>query len=148
MTDGDGELPAPHETPIDARTVIAHGERLAVVETKLNGVQADTGVIRATIHDINNRMTEFVAAEILCGQHLAGLLNTTKDIPELVKSVAALTATKPELDRVISESQQRLGIMAFGKRLAMIAVAFAGVVGVLGGVGGFLIWLSQHLKPL
>ena len=57
-----------------SRTLVSLAERVAIVETKVGSLKDDTGVIRSTIHDINNRMQEFVAAEIRCGDSLQQLL--------------------------------------------------------------------------
>lgn len=132
----------------DPRTTAAMAERVAVLETKTNSLKEDTSVIRANIHGINNEMQKFVAAEQRCVDHLGKILEATKDLPLVVAAVATFTEMRPELRTLMAEREQRAGLSAFGRRFAMIVAAAAGLVAVIGGIAGGLVWLSQHLKPL
>jgi predicted component of type VI protein secretion system len=148
-------MPTDEETPQatisvsgDSRTTVAMAERVAVLETKTNSLKEDTSVIRANIHGINNEMQKFVAAEMRCVEHLAKILEAIKDMPMLIGAVAAFTEMRPELREVIKDREQRRGVLSFGHRFALILGACVAVVSLLGGIGGMLVWLAQHLKPL
>jgi len=135
-------------TPVDARTVNSMAERVAVLETRVGALKEDTSSIRTSIHGVNNRMQEFVAAEMRCVDHLAKILDAIKDMPVLVASVTAFNEIRPELRAVFEERSQRAGLASFGRRFSMIVVATAACIAALGGIAGGLVWLSQHLKPL
>ena len=132
----------------DPRTTAAMAERVAVLETKTNSLKEDTSVIRSNIHGINNEMQKFVAAEMRCADNLAKILEAIKDLPLIVAAVATFTEMRPELRSVMKDHEQRIGIAAFGKKFAMIVGAAAALVAVLAGIGGGLVWLAEHLKPL
>ncbi len=124
-------------TSHDGRTMVALAERMAVVETKVGALKEDTQVIRATQHDTNNRMQEFVAAERLCAQNL-GTLVTAQTTTNT--QIAELAATVKDL--VLAKAQVEGGWKATVRFATLIAALFAGVGAVIGG----LMWAFGHLS--
>ena len=129
----------------NARTIAAMGERVAVVETQLKEALP---VIRSNIHGINNELQKVVAQGERCDRNLELILAKLSDLPTIALSAQTFAAMHPELREVLKEREQGLGLSAFGRRLAMIVGAGAGLVAMLGGIFAGLVWLSQHLKPL
>lgn len=115
----------------DDRVVSAMGERVARVETKIEGVERDTGIIRAAIHEINNEMQKFVGLEAQCVAHLAQILEDGKRrdlvLSEIVGKVHALS----------DESFTRKG----GWRAATrIATAIMALITMSGTIAAGIIW--------
>jgi hypothetical protein len=138
----------PKVTVPDARTVNAMGERVAILETRIAALKEDTTTIRAGMHGMNNEMQKFVAAEAQCVNKLALILEALKDLPLILASIAAFNEMRPDLRSVIADKEQRAGLSAFGKKFSMVIIAGAAFVGIIGGVIGALIWLTEHLKPV
>lgn len=107
-----------------SRTLVAVSERVAVVETKIGGLKEDTVTIRAHIHEINNRMTEFVAAEIRCADALTSLLGM-----------------KPIVDQLLAHSQRGSGTW---RALTIVGAALMGAVSTGAILMGGVIWLLRH----
>lgn len=143
MPDEDAALPS------DPRTAAALSERVAVIEVQQKALKEDTGVIRSSIHGINNEMQKFVQAEQRCADNLAQILTAIKDLPTLVQATTAFNDMRGELHEVIDDRKQRQGLAAFGRRFAMIVGAGAALMVTLGGMAAGLAWFIQHLwKPL
>ena len=68
-------------------------------------------------------------------------------LPLKVGSEANLREHHMVKHRRKKEQQALFQFAAFGRKFGMIVAAGAALVAVLGGVGGALIWLTQHLKP-
>ncbi len=115
--------------------MIVLAERVAIVETKIGALKDDTQVIRATHHEINNRMQEFVAAERLCASNLGTLVATqatvTAQIAELTEAVQSLAITKAQVE----------GAWKATVRFATLIAALISAIAVL---AGGLIWAIQH----
>ncbi len=126
----------------DSRTLVALAERMAVVETKVGALKEDTQVIRATQHDTNNRMQEFVAAERLCAQNLGTLVTaqttTNTQLSELAATVRELTLAKAQVEG---------GWKATVRFATLVAALFAGVGAVIGGIMWALGHLSVQVSP-
>lgn len=127
------------------RTLSAMGERVAVVETQLREALP---VIRSNIHGINNELQKVVAQGERCDRNLELILAKLGDLPTIALSASTFTAIHPELRALLKEREQSLGLAAFGRRLARIAVAGSALVAMLAGIGAFFIWLAQYVKPV
>lgn len=108
-----------------SRTIVALSERVAVVETKVGALKEDTGVIRHNIHEINNRMTEFVALETKCANALNDLLGM-----------------KPIMDQLLGQVQQGKGAW---KAIGIVGTALMGAVSI-GAVIASGIWWLLHVR--
>lgn len=127
---------------VDPRTIVALVERVAVIETRMIASKEDTAIIRATHHEINNRMQEFVAAERLCAANLGTLVatqtTTNAQISELTATVKELTLARAEVE----------GAWKATIRLATFAGAIlAGLAASIGGLMWSLGHLSLSIKP-
>lgn len=138
--------------PTDSRSAVALSERVAVIETQQHALKEDTGVIRSSIHSINNEqqkvvgeMQKFVAAEQRCADNLAQINEKLKDLPSIIQMAAAFSEMRGELHDVIDDRKQRQGIAAFGRKFAMIVAAGAGLMTFLGGMAVGLTWFIKHL---
>jgi len=130
MPDEDNEV----QVRPNGRTVVALAERLAVVETKVDGLKEDSVVIRATHHEINNRMQEFVAAEKLCAANLGTLISAQSTTNS---QIAKLTTTVEELLLVKARVE--------GGWKAIVKVgAFAGAV--VTAMAGVIVYAIEHLS--
>lgn len=110
---------------VDPRTTASLNERVVRVETKLESVTEGIGVIRGTIHNINNRMQEFVAAEYGCRDALGSIKATLED-------------WKPRMNQMLQDQGQRVG-----QRSVWFAVS--GIVGGLLTMAGVIIALLALL---
>ena len=127
------------------RTLSAMGERVAVVETT---IREALPVIRSNIHNINNEMQKVVAQGERCDRSLELILSKLGELPTIATAASTFAAMHPDLQEVLREREQSLGLAAFGRRFGMIVAAVAALVAAVGGIAGGLVWLSQHLKPL
>lgn len=136
-------MPVDGQTTVSegSRTTVAAAERLAVVETKIHGIERDTGVIRSAIHDINNRMTEFVAAERRCGESLSQLLGLTQDLPTIAINARSFADMKGQIEGVIKERERRQGAW---RALILVGSALMGAVTIGGSIVGGVLWLLGH----
>jgi len=127
---------------MDARTIVALAERMAVVETKIGTLKEDTAVIRSTQHDTNNRMQEFVAAERMCASNLASLITsqttTNTQLQQLAATVRELTLVRAE-----AEGGWRMTVR-FG---TLIAAGFSAFAALAAGVAWALGHLTLHVQP-
>lgn len=130
--------------PPDSRTVVALSERVAVIETQQKALKEDTGVIRSSIHGINNEMQKFVQAEQRCVDALTTIAQQTKDLPSIAMATAAFSEMRADIRAVIEDRQQRHGIAEFAKRVALIVSSIAAVVVIIGGAAGLLIWMIKN----
>jgi hypothetical protein len=124
------------------RTVAAVGERVAIVETKMVGLEKDTTVIRSTLHTINTELQKTVVHEANCARSLALIAEQTKCVPEIVSSLTGFEDLKPKLLRVIEESNARRsawkvvlligsGIVGAATALGMLATLLAALPSLL-----------------
>lgn len=136
MADLDAQ--APH---LD-RSVSAMGERVARVETKIEGIEKDTGVIRSTLHGINGEMQKFVMQEARCITALEMISERTKDLPEIVMKVHEIYELKPKVQLLHEESAARKG--AWGAYV-LVGTAATGAVAIIGSIGATAFWLLGKL---
>lgn len=85
------------------------GERLAVVETKVTGLQGDTSIMRQTLHSINGKMQEFVLREAECVSALNTIVDNTRTLPTLIGTIQEFQALRPQINKLIEEDQARRG---------------------------------------
>ncbi len=109
------------------------GERMAVVETKVNSVQDDLRRIGNHIHTISQAVTKIEFVEQKCLEGLRGIGDTVDRF-------------ETRLEALLAEQTKRQGIADFGRRL--IVGAGAALAAILGTMGAGLIWLSHALKAV
>jgi hypothetical protein len=111
----------------DPRTVIAQSERLAVVETKVEGLKEDTGVIRSNIHVVNNVLQQIISMEQRCETKLSELIALTKDLPTIARTANSFSEMKDEIEAMIDERQQRQGAWRAIVRMGAALVGAASI---------------------
>jgi chromosome segregation ATPase len=109
-----------------SRTTTAAGERIAVVETKVTGLQADLNRIGSHIHSISNEVTKISISEQKCLEWLATINATVERF-------------EGKLTALITEQAQRQGMGAFIQKFCLIVGATAAMVAVIG-------FMLSHLK--
>ncbi len=114
----------------DPRTVAAHGERLAVVETKVDSLSDDTKVIRSMQHGINENLQKIFIMEQNCERSLVELKTLTRDLPTIAAATAAFTQIKDEIAAVLVERQRRRGAIKVIMALGAALVGLASIIGV------------------
>jgi hypothetical protein len=132
----DDALPIP-------RTAVANAERLARVETRVEGLKEDTGKIRESIHAVNGEMQKFVFAEQRCVEALTRISEQTRDLPHLAQAMIAFTEMRPKLTGLIETDAKRTG--AWGLVL-MAGASAVGFVTVIGGLVGLVFTLLHWTK--
>lgn len=120
------------------RAVTAMGERVVRVETKLEGVEKDTAVIRQSMHSLNNQIQGLVGIEQQCVAHLAAIREMTAHLPDLVAKMGAFEDLKPRLITVIDDHAARRGGW---RAVTMLVAATTGALTMLGTVLGGVAWL-------
>jgi len=108
-----------------SRTLVSLAERVAIVETKVGNLKDDTGVIRSTLHDVNNRMTEFVAAEIRCGDSLTAIRSE-------------FSGLRADLNLLLAADQQGKGAW---RAIGIVWTGLAGAMGAGAALASALWWL-------
>lgn len=101
-----------------SRTATAAGERIAVVETKVSGVQDDLRRIGSHIHAINNEVTKISVSEQKCLEDLASIRVTVERF-------------EGKLAALVDDWAKRQGIGAFIQKFCLIVGAGAAMVGVI-----------------
>lgn len=101
------------------RTIVATGERVAVVETKVSGLQEDMRRIGTHIHAISNEVTKIGISEQKCLEALTGLH-------------ASVERFETKLIALVEDSMRRQGLSAFVQRFCLIVAAGAGLVAIFG----------------
>ena len=117
----------------DGRQSHATGERLAIVETKVNTVQEDLRRIGSHIHTISAAVQKISIVEERCLDGLTTIGETTKRF-------------EARLETLIEDHAARRGVADFGKRFQMIVTAGAALAGILTAAGALLIWLAHALR--
>lgn len=125
-----------------SRTLVALSERVAVVETKVGALKEDTGVIRSTMHSINNEMQRFVSVEQQCAAALNQLVALTKDLPTIAEHARDFVAMRSGLTSVIEEHHQRRGAWAAAATTGSVVL---GSITVGGAIVGMVLWLMGHV---
>ncbi len=69
-------------------------ERVVKVETQLTSVKEDAGIIRSTLHNVNNEMQKFVAAEMRCADSLGQITSILKEWAPILQGVIRDTGTR------------------------------------------------------
>ena len=92
----------------------ATGERLAVVETEIKALKADTGVIRTAIHGIHGEMQKFVQAEQRC-----------------VDALTQLLELKPKVENLVNDNNRKSAVWG---SWAIVGSAFVGAVTIISGI--------------
>lgn len=139
MPEDGREIAAP-----DGRTIVALSERVAVIETQQKALKEDTGVIRSSIHGINNEMQKFVQAEQRCVDALAQISQQTKELPSIAMATSAFLEMRADIKSVIDDRQQRIGIAELSKRAALLVSSIAAVIVICGGIAGLLLWMMRY----
>lgn len=136
-------MPEANGSPItDPRTISALGERVAVVETKVTLLKEDTGVIRTTLHAVNNEMQRFVMVEQQCSNSLAQLVSLTKELPAIADYARDFINIRPALIAMIEEHQQRKG--AWGA-VVIAGSVIVGCATIGGGIASLVLWLFGRI---
>jgi Flp pilus assembly protein TadB len=115
LEEGDEVPPVEAE---QSRTSTAANERIAVVETKVTGLQSDLSRIGTHIHSISNEVTKISISEQKCLEGLASIRDT-------VESFEGKLAT------LIGDQNQRQGMGAFVQKFCLIVGACAAMVAVI-----------------
>ncbi len=119
---------------VDPRTITAHGERLAVVETKVDALGDDTKIIRSNMHGINADLQKIFIMEQRCESSLTQLLSLTKDLPTITATALSFTIMKDEIEVMIDERQQRKGAWKAIVRSGAALVGAATIGGVIASI--------------
>lgn len=126
---GHGELP-------DIRTAFAQGERLAKVETKIEGIEDATAVIRSHLHELKNEVQKIFVLEERCERSLVEIRDLTKDLPTIAASARSFADMRSEISAVIVERQKQEGAW---KAIVGMGAALVGAFTV-GGIGASIFW--------
>lgn len=130
--------------PHDDRSVVAMGERVARVETKIEGIEKDTSVIRQAIHGINGEMQKFVQAEQRCVDGLLAVQSQTAHLPELAFAMKEFTALQPRIVSLLEAEHRRVGAW---KSWVVFGSAVAGAIGIITGIIVAAIEIIGYLHP-
>lgn len=131
MGEPEDDVPPPAET----RQTQVIGERMAIVETKVGGVQDDLRRIGTHIHTISQEVQKI---SIIEGKCLEGL----KSVSDTVERFEA------KLETLMNDQVGRMAISDFWRKFAMILTAAAALAVLMGAIGSGLIWLSHSLKAI
>ncbi len=126
----DGGILMPEEEYAPERRVM-QSERLAIVETKVEGLKDDTGVIRSNIHAINEALQKVFILEERCERSLSQLLEITRDLPTIAASAQSFHTVKAQIENLVHESDQKKGAWRAVVMLASALVGAATVGGVI-----------------
>lgn len=118
------------------------GERVARVETRIEGVERDTSIIRATLHSVNGELQKIVGKEERREVTLKTIADQTASLPELMIKVRLIDELRPQLQIIIDESKTRKGAV---RAIAILGASAATLIAVLGTLGAGLIWLVESL---
>lgn len=118
------------------------GERVARVETRIEGVEKDTSIIRATLHCVNGELQKIVGREERREATLKVIADQTSSLPELMIKVRLIDELRPQLQVVIDENKTRKGAT---RAIAILAAGAATLIAVLGTLGAGVIWLFEFL---
>lgn len=113
------------------------GERMAIVETKIGGLEESSKVIRSTLHGINGELQKTALHEERCAAALRQIADQTKGLPELLQKIHAFDEITPKVRELIEESTRRKGAW---RVWGMIA----GAVGLLGTFASAIAALVLH----
>ncbi len=133
---GDGG----HRGGINGRSQVVMHERIAVIEEQLRQVKEDGKVVRSTLHEVNNNMQLFTAAERECGKALLQLVELTKDLPTIAATTREFGEMKVKMQEVIDEQLRRKG--AWGAYM-MLGSMIMGAAVVGGGLATIGVWLHH-----
>lgn len=122
MAEEDEEVTA----AVPPRVITAAGERIAVVETKVQGVQDDLRRIGTHIHAISNEVTKISISEQKCLEWLA-TINTTVERFE------------DKLTLLMQDQATRQGMGAFVQRFCLIVGAGAALVAIFGYMASHIV---------
>lgn len=128
---------------IDVRTVAALGERVAVVETQQRALKDDTGIIRSSIHAINQDLQKVFITTQRTETQLSQLLGMTADLPSIAETTRKFAAMKSDIDGVIAKAQETRGAM---RALGLVGTALMMAITAGGGGVTILLYLFGHLK--
>lgn len=128
---------------IDVRTVAALGERVAIVETQQRALKDDTGIIRSSIHAINQDLQKVFITTQRTETQLAQLLGMTADLPSIAETTRKFADMKSDIDGVIARAQQSRGAL---RALAIVGSALMGAVTIGAGIATTFFYLFGHLK--
>lgn len=117
--------------PLHDRTAEAAGERLARVETQIEGLKDDTRVMRSAIHGIHGEMQKFVNAEQQCVTSLKEISKQTEHLPEIAASVQAFNEIKPHLSELLQKEAHRKGAWMLVVGAGSAVAGIATILGVL-----------------
>lgn len=113
------------------------GERMATLEAGYTGLKEDTTIIRGWIHDTNNKMQVFMAAEQRCATALEAL---TDAHTEMKSSLGDLT--KIVQDLINSKSQAEGAWWGITKVALVIGVMFS----IIGTLAVTVNWILSHFS--
>lgn len=133
MTDVEGP-PLGH----DPRSTVQLHERVAVIETEVRGIKEGVAVVRSTLHEVNNRMQQFVAAERDSGRLLAQMAETTRELPTISANARDFAVMKAKLQEVIDEQQRRQGSWAAYAVVGSMLMGAAVIGGALATIGTWM----------
>ena len=115
-------------------TVAVIGERVTRVETKIEGLEASTAVIRSTLHSVNAELQKASIHEANCAKSLAQIAEQTKGLPEALAKLSVFEEMKPRLAVIIEEATLRKGAW----RMWML---IGGILTVVGSFSGAIVAL-------
>ena len=124
----------------NGRSQVVLHERIATIEEQLRAVKEDGRVVRSTLHDVNNNMQLFVAAEKECGKALLQLVELTKDLPTVAAHARDFAEMKVRIQDVIDEQHRRRG--AWGAYIGL-GTMIIGAATVGAAIATFGMWLHS-----
>jgi len=124
----------------NSRSQVVLHERIATIEEQLRSVKEDGRVVRSTLHDVNNNMQLFVAAEKECGKALLQLVELTKDLPTVAAHARDFAEMKVRIQDVIDEQHRRRG--AWGAYIGL-GTMIIGAATVGAAIATFGMWLHS-----
>lgn len=129
------------DASLDLRTEIALGERVAVVETKLNGLKEDTSVMRNAIHGIHGEMQKYAIQEERCVAALTQIASQTAGLPGFI---AEFNERKPLIDALVAKDTKKQGAWASWVMTGSIVIALVTVAAAIFTAVGT--WLTELHK--
>lgn len=121
----------PDESFPEGRTAVAMAERVTRVETKLENLKEDTGVIRSSIHHINGELQKVVGLEQQRAISIKEIAKQTEHLPLIAQAMREFQELKPELVRMLNREKERRGRWVFFVGAGASLVGAATVIGVV-----------------
>jgi hypothetical protein len=139
MPDTDQILAAVEQRGQSTAHVIA--ERVTRVETKIEGLEKSSDVIRSTLHGINSELQRTAIHEERCAASLKQIADQTKGLPDALAKLGVFAELEPKIKTLIDESNRRKGAW---RAYALIGTIVGGGITALAAVMTVLINYLHH----